>query len=181
RPFLISKVWIQVVVLVVLSGFFVLGLLAYRTYMAHPPVPARVVDQSGQLLFTGDDISKGQQGFLHNGLMEYGSAFGHGAYLGPDYTADYLRRESNLARESYGGQNSDAAVRKTIEDLRANRYDSKTKTLTYSDAEAAAFRKLVPYYSGFLLRFDDRARPPQERDHESDRSAQTHSLLRLDG
>ena len=30
--------------------------------------------------------------FLHNGLMEYGSAFGHGAYLGPDFTADYLRR-----------------------------------------------------------------------------------------
>ena len=44
REFLISKAWIQAVVLVVLCGFFVLGLLAYRTYMAHPPVPARVVD-----------------------------------------------------------------------------------------------------------------------------------------
>ncbi len=41
REFLISKGWIQVVCLVVLCGFFVLGLLVYRTYMAHPPVPPR--------------------------------------------------------------------------------------------------------------------------------------------
>jgi hypothetical protein len=83
RGFLISNAWIQAVVLVVLCGFFVLGLLAYRTYQAHPPVPDRVVDENGGVLFTGRDISRGQQVFLHNGLMEYGSAFGHGAYLGP--------------------------------------------------------------------------------------------------
>ena len=106
REFLISKGWIQAVVLVVLFGFFVLGLLAYRTYMAQPPVPARVVDENGSLLFTGSDISEGQQVFLHNGLMEYGSVFGHGAYLGPDYTADYLRRSSDFVRESYGGASS---------------------------------------------------------------------------
>jgi nitric oxide reductase subunit B len=70
REFLIGKGWIQAVDLVVLCGFFVLGLLAYRTYMAHPPVPARVVDQSGAVLFTGSDIRAGQQVFLHNGLME---------------------------------------------------------------------------------------------------------------
>jgi nitric oxide reductase subunit B len=55
REFLISKAWIQAVVLVVLAGFFVLGLLAYRTYQAHPPIPARVVDQGGHVLFTGKD------------------------------------------------------------------------------------------------------------------------------
>ncbi len=92
REFLISKVWLQAAVLVVLVGFFVLGLLAYRTYMEQPPVPDRVVDARGELLFSGSDISEGQQVFLHNGLMEYGSVFGHGAYLGPDFTADYLRR-----------------------------------------------------------------------------------------
>jgi nitric oxide reductase subunit B len=150
RDFLISKVWIQAAVLVVLFGFFVLGLLAYRTYQAQPPVPARVVDESGELLFRGSDISEGQQTFLHNGLMEYGSVFGHGAYLGPDYTADYLRRSSDLVRESFGGASSDAAVRRTIEDLRTNRYDERSDTLTFSAAQAAAFRDLVPYYSDFF-------------------------------
>src|SRR5262245_15778529 len=122
REFLISKAWIQVVLLVVLCGFFVLGLLAYRTYVAHPPVPRRVVDATGKVLFNGSDVSHGQQAFLNHGLMEYGSVYGHGAYLGPDYTADYLRREANIVRGIYGGSSSDAAVQKTIDDLRANRY-----------------------------------------------------------
>jgi nitric oxide reductase subunit B len=150
REFLISKAWIQAVVLVVLCGFFVLGLLAYRTYMAHPPVPNRVVDANGNTLFTGKDVSAGQQVFLHNGLMEYGSVFGHGAYLGPDYTADYLRRSANLVRDSYGGPSSDSAAQETIADMRTNRYDSGTKTLRFSKAEASAFRQLVPYYSRFF-------------------------------
>jgi hypothetical protein len=81
RGLLVSRVWVQATLLVVLCGFFMLGLLAYRTYMAQPQ---RVVDSQDRLLYSGRDIQKGQQVFLHNGLMEYGSAFGHGAYLGPD-------------------------------------------------------------------------------------------------
>src|SRR5262245_25399483 len=150
REFLISKIWLQAVVLVVLCGFFVLGLLAYRTYVAHPPVPARVVDDRGATLFTGSEVSQGQQVFLNNGLMEYGSVFGHGAYLGPDYTADYLRRAANIVRARYGGPSSDAAARKTIQDFRTNRYDSKTGTLRFTAGESAAFRQLVPYYSAFF-------------------------------
>ncbi len=150
REFLISKAWIQAAVLVVLVGFFVLGLLAYRTYMEQPPVPGRVVDANGDVLFTGEDISRGQQVFLHNGLMEYGSVFGHGAYLGPDYTADYLRRSSDLVRASFGGADSDRAVQRTIEEMRANRYDEGADTLTFSAAQAVAFRRLVRHYSDFF-------------------------------
>ena len=150
REFLISKGWIQAVALVVLFGFFVLGLLAYRTYMAQPPIPARVVGEGGEVLFTGDDVSQGQQVFLHNGLMEYGSVFGHGAYLGPDYTADYLRRASELVRGSYGGATSDDAARRTIEDFRTNRYDEDSGTLRFTAPQAAAFSRLVAYYSDFF-------------------------------
>jgi nitric oxide reductase subunit B len=150
REFLISKGWIQAAMLVVVVGFFVLGLLAYRTYQAQPPVPGRVVGPNGNVLFTGKDISRGQQVFLHNGLMEYGSVFGHGAYLGPDYTADYLRRSSDLVRASFGGAGSDRAVQRTIEELRANRYDEGSDTLTFTAAQAAAFRRLVRYYSDFF-------------------------------
>jgi len=150
RAFLISRTWIQAVVLVVVSGFFVLGLLAYRTYVARPPVPDRVVDASGTTLFTGHDVTSGQRIFLNSGLMEYGSAFGHGAYLGPDYTADYLRRSSNLVHGFFGGPSSDSAARRTIEDFRKNRYDSHTGTLTFSAAQARAFRRLVPHYARFF-------------------------------
>src|SRR5215472_9407868 len=89
---LISKRWVQAVAIVMLFGFFVLGLLAYRTYMDQAPIPGKVVRPDGKVLFTGTDVIAGQEIFLRNGLMEYGSIFGHGAYLGPDFTADYLRR-----------------------------------------------------------------------------------------
>jgi nitric oxide reductase subunit B len=118
--------------------------------MEQPPVPGRVVGPSGALLFSGSDISEGQQVFLHNGLMEYGSVFGHGAYLGPDYTADYLRRSSDLVRASFGGADSDRAVQRTIEEMRANRYDEGADTLTFTARQAAAFRRLVGYYSDFF-------------------------------
>src|SRR5215211_188743 len=81
RELLVSKGWLQAVALVVLFGFFVLGLLAYRAYSGQPPIPERVVDPSGRVIFTGEDVTAGQGIFLKNGLMQYGSIFGHGAYL----------------------------------------------------------------------------------------------------
>ncbi len=150
RPFLISKGWIQVVVLVILAGFFVLGLLAYRTYQAKPPIPQRTVDEQGRVLFTAGDVQKGQQVFLHNGLMEYGSAFGHGAYLGPDFTADYLRRSSIIVTRAYGGPASDSAAQRTIEDFRANRYDEAQRDAHAEPAARSGVRTLVGYYSRFF-------------------------------
>src|SRR4030095_2126690 len=90
RGLLISKRWVRAVGIVVLFGFFVLGLLAYRTYTDQAPIPGKVARPDGQVLFTRGDVIAGQEIFLPNGLMEYGSIFDHGAYLGPDFTADYL-------------------------------------------------------------------------------------------
>src|SRR5215471_7793389 len=103
REFLLARGWIQAVILVFLFGFLVLGFLAYRTYTGQPPIPGRVTDAAGNVLFTGQDIREGQGVFLRNGLMEYGSIFGHGAYLGPDFTADYLHRAAMLVQDTYGG------------------------------------------------------------------------------
>jgi nitric oxide reductase subunit B len=154
RELLVSKTWVQTAVLVILVGFTIMGLLTYANYMQQPPVPEKVVTPEGQTLFTGKDISQGQQVFLHNGLMEYGSAFGHGAYLGPDYTADYLRRESNLVIAANGG--ADVATRRTVAEMRANRYDESSGTLTFSAHQAQAFEQLVPYYSRFFSAPDTR-------------------------
>jgi nitric oxide reductase subunit B len=150
RSLIISSRWGQAVVIVLLFGFFVMGLLAYRTYTSEPPIPARVVDASGQVLFTGADITRGQETFLRNGLMEYGSIFGHGAYLGPDFTADYLHRAALIVRQEYGGISSDRAQAQTVQDFKTNRYDPATGTLTYTAAQAAAFNQLVTHYQDFF-------------------------------
>ena len=71
RGLLISKRWVQAVAIVMLFGFFVLGLLAYRTYTDQAPIPGKVVRPGGQVLFTRADVIAGQEIFLRNGLMEY--------------------------------------------------------------------------------------------------------------
>ncbi len=147
RELLVSKGWVQASIVVFLFGFFVLGLLAYRTYTADPPIPDRVVTPEGQPLFTQEDVSQGQKVFLNNGLMEYGSVFGHGAYLGPDYTADYLHRAALSVEEYYGGPNSDRARRRTVADFQTNRHDAEAGTLTYTEAQARAFAELERHYA----------------------------------
>ena len=150
RELIISKGWVQAAVLVFVFGFAVLGWLAYRTYMEEPPIPQRVVDPVGKVLFTGADVMSGQQVFLRNGLMEYGSVLGHGAYLGPDYTADYLRRAALIVRDSYGGADSDRAWQQTAADFKENRYDPAMGTLHYSAAQAAAFERVREHYQQFF-------------------------------
>jgi nitric oxide reductase subunit B len=56
RNLMVGKGWIQAVVLVVIFGFFVMGILAYRTYTASMPQPDRVVTGSGEELFTGQTL-----------------------------------------------------------------------------------------------------------------------------
>ncbi|MGD8923177.1 MAG: cbb3-type cytochrome c oxidase subunit I [Candidatus Zixiibacteriota bacterium] len=152
RGLVVARGWAQAAILVFICGFFVLGWLAYKTYTDEPPIPEKVVDAFGNVLFTGKDIIEGQQVFLRNGLMEYGSIFGHGAYLGPDYTADYLRRSALHVKETYGGEKTDTAVAKTVSDYKTNRYDKQTGVLTFTAAQVSAFNEMIEHYSDFFSR-----------------------------
>src|ERR671913_379151 len=87
---------------------------------------------------------------ISNGLMQYGSIFGHGAYLGPDFTADYLRRSALFVRESYGGEGSDRAAVQTVSDFKENRYDLETRTLEFTAPQAAAFEELEEHYGRYF-------------------------------
>jgi nitric oxide reductase subunit B len=148
--FLLARGWIQAVILVFLFGFFVLGFLACRTYTGEPPIPGKVVDPEGRVLFTRDNIMAGQGTFLRNGLMEYGSIFGHGAYLGPDYTADYLHRAALMSMDFYNRLGSDRARSATVDDFKTNRYDNGADTLAFTAAQANAFNGLQNYYHTFF-------------------------------
>src|SRR5690348_3818948 len=150
RVLQVSNGWVQAVIIVLLFGFFVLGFLAYCTYTGEPPIAARVVDASGRLLFTRADILDGQQIFLRNGLMEYGSVFGHGAYLGPDFTADYLHRAALIVGDFYQQEGSDRAHARIIEDFKVNRYDPASDVLTLTQGQGVAFNHLCGYYQTYF-------------------------------
>jgi len=85
-----SPWWRHTVILTMVVGFTILIWLSAKTYQDAPPIPQRVVGASGEIVFTLEDILAGQSVFLKYGLMDNGTIGGHGAYLGPDFSAAYL-------------------------------------------------------------------------------------------
>lgn len=146
----ISKGWVQGVALVFIFGFFVMGFLAYRTYTDGMPVPKQVVTESGDVVYTGEEITSGQQIFLRLGLQQYGSIMGHGAYLGPDYTAEYLRlsTEHVIEQLTISGAVDPAAA--AVEHMRENRYDEVSGTLVFTPEQVSAFEMLKEHYAEFF-------------------------------
>ncbi|MEI2715187.1 MAG: cbb3-type cytochrome c oxidase subunit I [Nocardioides sp.] len=147
---MIGKGWVQGVALVMLFSFFIMGILTYRTYTASMPEPEKVVDESGQVVFTKADIKEGQKLFLKRGLQQYGSIMGHGAYLGPDWTADYLRRSTDHTLKEFQDEGVVDATVAVRDEYRTNRYDKSTETLVYTQAQLAAFEDLQKHYATYF-------------------------------
>ncbi|MBI3693676.1 MAG: cbb3-type cytochrome c oxidase subunit I [Acidobacteria bacterium] len=132
----LSPWWKHGVILVIVAGFTILIWLAVRTYSDAPPIPERVLGPSGVILFTRDDILGGQEVFLKYGLMENGTIWGHGAYLGPDFAAQYLHA---------------IAAKELHSQLKINRYDPLRRTLTLTEPEARAFEQQVGEWTRYFL------------------------------
>jgi nitric oxide reductase subunit B len=147
---LIGKGWVQGVALVMIFGFLVMGILAYRTYTASMPIPDKVVSESGRLLFTKQDITRGQELYQARGLMEYGSVLGHGAYLGPDYTAEYLRMSTNDVAHQWRAQGVPDPRDRVAREFRTNRYNPGTNTLVFTDRQARAFTDIQRHYAAYF-------------------------------
>lgn len=160
----LSPWWRHFAILVMIFGFSVLSLVTVLTYTNAPPIPEQVTDGTGNVVFTGADILQGQAVFLKYGLMEHGSLWGHGAYLGPDYSAEYLHRLSEITRdtvaaEKYGKpfaqlslDEQSAASAQTIRVLKENRYEPVSRTLHLSSGEVAAYRAQLPEWSDYFTR-----------------------------
>ena len=160
----LSPWWKQAVILVMIFGFSLLSMVTVKTYQGAPPIPVRVVDSAGRVVLTGDDIKGGQEVFFKYGLMEHGSLWGHGAYLGPDYSAEYLHRLAEIGRDSlaqarFGSRFQDLTPGQAAEisdalkrELKQNRYDERTGTLVFTTAEIASLRtqtgEWTTYFAG---------------------------------
>ncbi len=162
----LSPWWRHGAILVMILGFSVLLIVTALTYTNAPPVPRQVTDTSGKVLFTGGDIERGQEVFLKHGLMEHGTLWGHGAYLGPDYTAEHLHREVQIARDSLASARFGKAFGSLSEpeqglvgdavraELKANHYDPSSGTLVLSAGETRASRALEAYWADYFSRVD---------------------------
>jgi nitric oxide reductase subunit B len=142
----VAPAWYQVAILTFAIGFGILGYLAYRIYADSPPVPARFVGPDGIVAFSREEILDGQQSFATRGFMEYGTLFGHGAYLGPDFTADAIHR-MQLAMAKHYADLPDASSRVRA-DLKTNAFDGES--VHFSAAQMDAWRDLRDHYRSWL-------------------------------
>ncbi|QDK33014.1 nitric-oxide reductase large subunit [Sphingomonas sp. IC081] len=152
--FSIKRLWIILSVgMVVMFG--ILLLLGQQIYQQAPPIPEAVKSQSGETLFTRADIETGQNIWQSIGGMEQGSIWGHGSYLAPDWSADWLHREAEalLALSATplpaGVSPTQAeAMRKAAlqEEMRRNSYDPASGAITVSDTRARAIRQVQQHF-----------------------------------
>ncbi|HLI80907.1 MAG TPA: cbb3-type cytochrome c oxidase subunit I, partial [Candidatus Binataceae bacterium] len=111
-----------------------------------PPIPAQVTTASGETLFTRNDILDGMNVFQRYGVMEYGTIYGHGAYLGPDFTAQYLHRTAMFLTEHYRNGGGGSVEAQVVAELHGNTFDAGSGTLHWSDARGGAHKELVGFY-----------------------------------
>src|SRR5687767_6468478 len=164
------QLWLAFTAVVVLS-FAVLGWIGLRIYQQAPPVPTRVVTTDGRPVIGPDEIYGGQNVWQSIGGMEVGSVWGHGSYVAPDWTADWLHREAIFILDRWSGSSGgyaalpterQAALQSRLEQLvRTNTYDPSSGTLTVDPVRAAAFDDNAAHYRDVFTRGrDEYAIPP---------------------
>lgn len=151
----LSPWWWRSLLLVMIFGFSVLIYLTVKVHHEAPPIPGQAIDSNGAVVYTQSDILKGQQVFLRYGLMDNGSIWGHGGYLGPDFSASYLNNLAihmgeNLALSRFNTpiDNLQTEDRTAIEAqvryiLKENRYDPDNDILLLTDGEVESFHRQI--------------------------------------
>ena len=156
-----KKLWYALATVILLS-FGVLGFFGVEIFRTMPPFPKQVVTTEGEILFEGQDIKDGQNVWQSIGGQTVGSIWGHGAYIAPDWNADYLHRESVIMLRKLAEQDGldystlpeeEQAKYQVLlrQELRKNTYDPTTGIITYSPLRAEAAREVGEHYTKLFL------------------------------
>jgi nitric oxide reductase subunit B len=152
------RLWLYFSAVLVIS-FAVLGWTGVRIYQQAPPIPERVVTADGTTVIGKGDISAGQNVWQALGGMEVGSIWGHGSYVAPDWTADWLHREATYTLDEWAmlhhgrsfaqlpSEEASKLIQRLQNTMRPNRYDPKTGALVIDDVRARAFAANLAHYA----------------------------------
>jgi len=158
----VRKLWLAFAGVMVVS-FLVLGWVGTRIYQEMPPIPDQVVTADGQTVIDSGEITAGQNVWQALGGMEVGSVWGHGSYVAPDWTADYLHREAvfildRWAQDEFGSsfeqldeEGQGQLTARLAKQFRENTYDAESGTLTIDPLRAEAFEGNVAHYSNVFI------------------------------
>jgi nitric oxide reductase subunit B len=155
------KLWVGLT-LVIVASFAVLGYFGREIYRQAPPIPERVVTPDGVVLFTSQDIKDGQNVWQSLGGQEVGSIWGHGAYVAPDWSADWLHREAiwlldRWAIDARGKPYArlDAETQASLkvrlqQEVRTNTYNATSGDLIISSTRAEAIAAVGAHYAALF-------------------------------
>jgi nitric oxide reductase subunit B len=157
------RLWFALTLVMGVS-FLVLGWIGTRIYQEMPPLPTTVVSSDGSVLIGEGEIQAGQNVWQSLGGMEVGSIWGHGSYVAPDWTADWLHREAMFildlwARADFGteysrldGEKQAQLHGRLAQLMRTNTYDAATQSITLPPVRVAAFQANHQHYSAVFAR-----------------------------
>ena len=153
-----KKLWLIFIAIFVFS-FAILGWVGTEIFRQAPPIPREVVTTDGQVLIPAEEISNGQNVWQAMGGMESGSIWGHGSYVAPDWSADYLHREALFMLNEWSQKDfandydkltseQKAVLRQRLQDtIRKNNYDEASGRLTIEPVRARAFEDNLKHYT----------------------------------
>ena len=157
-----KKLWTLLAVLLIAS-FSVLLWSGNQIYQKAPPMPERVVSSDGRTVYTRAEIETGRQVWQSMGGMQLGSIWGHGGYVAPDWSADWLHRElvallDEWAEKEFGAAGFEqltADQKAALQDrlrtrVRPNTYDSATATITLDADRVASIAKVSAHYQSLF-------------------------------
>jgi nitric oxide reductase subunit B len=159
----LSAWWKAAAIITMMFGFSVLIGLTAEAYRKAPPIPAKVMDPSGTVVFTSEDVAAGQQVFLKYGLMANGTIWGHGAYIGPDFSAQYLHNwaldvADQAARQRFQRAYAELAPEQRAEidggvarPMKRNGYDVANGTLSLTAVDVASFKRQIGYWTEYFV------------------------------
>jgi len=145
--------------IVVATSFAVLGWIGTRIYQQMPPIPDRVITADGVDVIPPGEIARGQNVWQSLGGMEVGSIWGHGSYVAPDWTADWLHRELTFVLDDWSMNDfnvpyekltleNQSRLRGRLESLyRPNGYDPKRNAIVIDSIRARAFKSVTDHYA----------------------------------
>ncbi len=148
------RLWIGLTVLLVAS-FAVLLWSGSQISSNAAPMPERVVAEDGTQVYTRAEIERGRQVWQSMGGMQLGSIWGHGAYVAPDWSADWLHREAVAVMERWAGgiplvqlePDTRASLQSRLQlMMRRNTFDAATGTITLDNDRAAAVAEVAAHY-----------------------------------
>lgn len=156
-----KKLWTWLGAVIAIS-FAVLIYYGTEIYRNIPPVPDQIVTTDGRILATGQEIKDGQNVWQSIGGQTVGSIWGHGAYIAPDWNADFLHRESLLLLEEYAKKDGKKYASLPKEDqakyevlvrkeLRENTLDKTTNKIVISKERAYVHEQLADHYRKLFM------------------------------